>query len=131
VGARVLVVDDEEAILLAVSDYLALRGFQVDSAGSRAAACAMLARNRYAAVIADLCLSVSDRNGGFEVLSEAHRLSETTRTLLLTAYPSPDVDQEAQQRSIDLVLVKPVPLGEVARAVQRIIRDDGATGDSP
>jgi len=114
---RILVVDDEESILSALCDYLELRGYEVDRARSGEEAEACLARASHAALIADLRLAPSVERSGLEVVVTARRANPRIRTLLLTAYRSPEVEEQARQAGVDRVLVKPMPLTEVAGAL--------------
>jgi two-component system alkaline phosphatase synthesis response regulator PhoP len=120
---RVLVVDDEESILSALSDYLELRGYEVDRARSREEAEVCLARGSHAALIADLRLAPSLERSGLEVVVTARRSNPGIRTLLLTAYRSPEVEEQARQAGVDQVLVKPLPLTEVAGALGELLAD--------
>ena len=114
---RILVVDDEESILAALCDYLELRGYEVDRARSGEEAEACLGRASHSALIADLRLAPSGERSGLEVVATARRSNPQIRTLLLTAYRSPEVEEQARQAGVDQVLVKPIPLTEVARAL--------------
>ena len=116
-GFRVLVVDDEEAILFALAEYMTLRGCSADRAQTLHEAKELLSRNPYDVVVADLRLTATHKHGGFEVASEAKRRSPATRTIILTAYKSPEVDSEARRFGVDRVLSKPLPLEEVTQAV--------------
>jgi DNA-binding response OmpR family regulator len=114
VKPRILVVDDEEAILLAMKDYLEDRGYRVDCAGAVAEAEALLDRERYAVVIADLRLSAAEQAGGLHLLRYVRQASPDTRTVLLTAYGSPEAEAEARRIGVDAFLAKSEGLGEVA-----------------
>jgi DNA-binding response OmpR family regulator len=124
-SSRILVVDDEESILFALTDYLGLRGFEVDYAGSMEQAQACLAEASYSAVIADLRLAPDNRPAGLELVAEARRSCPSTRTLLLTAYRSPGLDEAARQVGVDRILVKPMPLSEVARVLFELVEGRG------
>ena len=90
---RLLIVDDEEAILFAMGDFLVRSGYLVDRASSREQAERLLDNGEpYALAIVDLRLSATDPRGGLELLRRIRRSSPQTRTILLTAYGSPEVD---------------------------------------
>jgi DNA-binding NtrC family response regulator len=120
-AARILVVDDEESICLAMKDYLEHRGHHVECAGALAEAEALLASDRFAVVIADLRLSPSDRSGGLRVLRRVREISPETRTVLLTAYGSPEAEAEARRLGVDALLAKAEGLHEVASVVQGLL----------
>ena len=61
---RLLIVDDEAAILFALGDYLSRSGYGVDRARGRAEAEGLLAAASYDLVVVDLRLGVSEPRGG-------------------------------------------------------------------
>lgn len=123
---RVLVVDDEEAILLAMKDYLEHRGYHVDCAGGLDDAEALIDTESYAVVIVDLRLSAAEQAGGLRLLRYVRQSSPETRTVLLTAYGSPEAEAEARRIGVDALLAKSDGLGEVA-AVLRGLSARGAS----
>lgn len=126
VGTRVLIVDDEESLLFTMGDYFGARGYVVDSARDEVGATVLLARARYAAVIADLRLRGSGDTGGLAVLALVGQQFPATRRILLTAYGSPDVEREARRLGVDAYLLKPQPLSALADVVDVLLR--GASG---
>lgn len=125
---RLLVVDDEEAILLALRDYFVLQGFEVSCARDRAEAAMHLDRGAYDGVIADLRLSGSGGLEGLEVIARARARSPLTRTIIVTAYGSPEAEREARRRGVDAFLHKPVRLPEIARVVASLIDRGSSSG---
>jgi CheY-like chemotaxis protein len=119
---RVLLVDDEAAILSAMDEYLTACDYTVDCADDGAQAMALLAREAYAVVIADLRLSAAD-DDGLAVLAWVREHRPATRTILLTAYGSPTVELEAHRRGVDVVLPKPQPLRAIVRIIDQLLRD--------
>jgi DNA-binding response OmpR family regulator len=120
-AGRILVVDDEESICLAMKEYLEHGGYDVDSAADRAMAEAFLAAGRYAVVIADLRLSAAEPSGGLGLLRRVRETSPQTRTVLLTAYGSPEAEAEARRMGVDALLAKATGLREVASVVRRLL----------
>jgi DNA-binding response OmpR family regulator len=86
---RLLIVDDEEAILFAMGDFLVRSGYQVDRANSRQEAERLLAGEPYALAIVDLRLGATEPRGGLDLLRRIRESSPRTQTILLTAYGSP------------------------------------------
>lgn len=112
---RILVVDNEDAILFAVKRYFVRAGFSVDCARELEEAEALAAHNTYHLVIADLSLSEHGSTEGLEILRFIRSNSPCTRIILLTAYGSPRIEKEAFRRGCDVFLHKPKPLDEIAR----------------
>jgi DNA-binding response OmpR family regulator len=118
---RLLVVDDEEAIRLALHDYFTLRGFEVSCARDLSEAASHLERGAFDGVIADLRLGGSGGLEGLEVIERARARWPRTRAIILTPYGSPDVEAEALRGGVDAFLHKPVRLPEIARVVASLI----------
>jgi two-component system response regulator QseB len=118
---RLLIIDDEETILLAMRSFFTTVGFQVDCAREREEAEALLATARYAAVIADLRLTGINDVEGLDVVGFVRARCPGTLIVLLTAYGLPDVEAEARRRGVDAFLHKPQPLPELARILERLV----------
>ncbi|HSK77491.1 MAG TPA: response regulator [Thermoanaerobaculia bacterium] len=118
---RLLVVEDETAILHALELYFRNRGFEVDTATEREEAESLLSRQPYGVVIADLRLGDSEGTEGLEVISAVRRCSPKTRTILLTAYGSTEVELEAKRRGVDVLLHKPQPLSSIASVIDSLL----------
>jgi CheY-like chemotaxis protein len=114
---RMLVVDDERVIRFALQSYFGEQGVSVDCAAERDEALALIAMTTYDVVIADLRLSGTSSEEGLDVIRAARAQSEATRVILLTAYRTADVDEQARALGVDLLLHKPKPLSQLAQAV--------------
>lgn len=125
-GWRILLVDDEEAILFAICDYLSFRGFLVDCARSREEAEEKLAENRYDLVLADLRLDPMDNRGGLRLVRQVREQCPRTRTVLLTAFGNPAIEAELDAIGSDLLLSKPQPLRRVAEEITRLLEGGAA-----
>src|SRR5436305_13708789 len=82
-GARLLVVDDEENIVLTISEVLRLEGYDVDVAASGRAGLALLEGREYDLVLTDLHMDDGD---GLSLLEEVRRLVPLTITIVLTGF---------------------------------------------
>ena len=80
---RVLVVDDEPSMALAMAQVLRRRGFEVDTAGGGEQALAALARRSYGVVFTDLRMPGID---GHTLVRRIHTHSPATRVIVVTAY---------------------------------------------
>ncbi len=116
---RVLVVDDEETIRLALSRFLKLRGYEVEMAGSGAAALEALSRRKFALMVCDLRMPGMT---GIELLPHAMATDSDLGVLMLTA------DNDAGSATLALsagamdYLTKPVELPHLQSAVERALQ---------
>jgi DNA-binding NarL/FixJ family response regulator len=127
-GKRILMVEDEESILLAVSDYLTHLGYQVDCAREIDSARRLLHEHKYAAVISDVRLSGSDANEGLQIATEAKQGDSGAEVILLTAYGSEEVEQKAREKGVAAFLHKPKPLRELAQIIYSILSNPHESG---
>jgi DNA-binding response OmpR family regulator len=123
---RVLVVDDEPDICFALSEYLSVRGYSVDWAGTLSEARDLLARIEYAIVITDLSLGGRWGIEGLELAALVAGKHRLTRTVILTAWGSPEAEATARVLGVEAFLHKPVPLSEIARVLHDALQRPGA-----
>jgi CheY-like chemotaxis protein len=113
---RLLILDDEEAILLPVARYLTERGYSVVTAREPEEAEALLECERFDLVILDLGLTrFGFGRSGLEVLSDLRAHLPWLPVIILSANVAPEVEEEARRLRADAVLSKPQPLAELAR----------------
>jgi DNA-binding response OmpR family regulator len=120
---RILIVDDEDLIVLAMRRYFERLGYVVDSALALDEAQALLAEHRYDLVIADLRLTGVDGVEGLQIVTDVHRRSATTRIVLLSAYGTPEVERESYNRGADAFLHKPKAMMEIASIAKTLLGD--------
>jgi DNA-binding response OmpR family regulator len=118
---RILLVDDEEPILFALSEYLTAIGFSVDCARELEEAQALVMHVAYGCLIADLRLSGTHGAEGLELVSFVRRICAATRVILLTAYGSLDTERVARARGADGFLQKPIALAALADMVRAFV----------
>ncbi|MEZ5945685.1 MAG: PAS domain-containing hybrid sensor histidine kinase/response regulator [Hyphomonas sp.] len=115
-GLRILVIDDEPAIVDGMKALLGSWGCDVTGAGSEAEADALFAAEDYDAVIADLHLQ-GGRDGLDLIDQYRGRLSAPGNALLLTATATDDVKARARSAGI-AVLRKPAGPGDIRRFLE-------------
>jgi CheY-like chemotaxis protein len=115
---KILIVDDLKEILLTMSRYFAIHGFDVDCASEREEAEALIEENSYAVVVTDLHLTPVKSNEGLEIVRLLRHESPETKVIMLTAYSTEEVEKEAGRHGISAFLRKPVSLPVLRQAVQ-------------
>ena len=118
---NLLVVDDEESICFSMSEYFSQHGFKVDTAREKEEAEGLIKETEYRVIIQDLRLGVQRRSEGLEIIRLVHERTPNTRIVVLTAYGSPEAEEEARNAGADAFLRKPKPLSQVAQVVQGLI----------
>ncbi|PYX52817.1 MAG: response regulator [Acidobacteria bacterium] len=91
---RILLVDDDVAVLLTLKTVLEMNQFEVDTAASAVEAVSKLESGVYQMVITDV--RMESETAGFEVIRAARKQHYDPATALLTAYPPGDGDWKKQ-----------------------------------
>jgi ActR/RegA family two-component response regulator len=120
-SARILLVDDEEAITFTVRRYFERRRLHVDVARELEQAKALVANTAYDLVVVDLRLTGGLGTEGLEVLSHVRERQPSARCVLLSAYVSDDVERAAVDRGAALVLRKPIALTDLGEALTGLL----------
>ena len=81
---RVLVVDDEAAVLLTYRLILERQGYEVVACGTSKAAIQAMEQQRFDVVLCDY--SLEEQHTGFEVISVARNIDSAIPAALLTGY---------------------------------------------
>src|SRR5687767_5156584 len=114
---KMLVVDDERTISLAIQSYFSRQGYAVDCAQELEEAEALMANVHYDVVIADLRLSGMHGSEGLEIVRSVRERYPNTRVILLTAYGSPELEAAGLRYGVHSFLQKWKPLAELAAVV--------------
>jgi signal transduction histidine kinase len=114
--ARLLVVDDEESIVLTISEVLRLEGYDVDVAMSGTEAVWKLRRDEFDLILTDLHMEEGD---GLSVLEEARRHAPLTITIVLTGYANVETAISALRHGAYDYLLKPCNIDEMKLTVRR------------
>ena len=129
---RILLVDDDLAVLLTLKAVLELQGFEVETAASSAEALARMESGVYQMVISDLHMETEE--AGLEVIRAARRQAYDPATALLTAYPPSGEDWRREHRdgqdrdepdwsgeNSDSLLIKPLGTSDLLRQVEALL----------
>ncbi len=114
---RILLVDDELAILLTLKAILEMHGFEVDTAASAKEAEKKLSAGEFEMVITDM--RMENETAGYDVIRAARAQSYDPATAILTAYPSLGSDWKA--RGAQSLLVKPVNTQDLLRQIEALL----------
>ena len=115
---RVLVVDDEKAMVLALKGLLTKEGYQVETAGSGEEALRRLETGNFHLVITDLSM---DGVGGMQVLERGRAIDPDLAVIMITAYGSEKIAVQAMKLGASDYVPKPFDNDEMRVVVQRVM----------
>jgi DNA-binding NtrC family response regulator len=105
---KVLIVDDEEALLFGLQKLLSNTLTKIDTAPTIKRAVSFLTQAIYDIVITDLHLTHSSFAEGFEVIRCAREYSPQSRIIVITAYGDVAEKKQAELLGVTLFLEKPI-----------------------
>lgn len=118
VAARVLIVDDEKSVRLALAGLLRTRGHTVEVVESGAGAIEMLSRNRFDVMLCDVRMPGMS---GLELLPRALQMDGKLAVLMLTAVNDAITVRAAMAQGAFDYLMKPVEVADLESAVARAL----------
>ena len=128
---RLLVVDDEESICFSMGEYFSLHGYKVDTAREIEEVVKLIESTDYEVIIQDLRLGPARNPDGLNIIKLAHTRNPETRIIVLTAYGSAEMEDQARQCGASAFLRKPKPLSQVAQVVQGLIESPAKHSAKP
>jgi len=122
-SARILVIDDEAPVRLALAEMLATRSHLVTEAGSGSEGLALLEAIPFDLVFTDLGMPGMT---GWEVARRAKILRPEIPVVLITGW-GPAVDpHDLRKKGVERVLFKPFRMEELLDTVQALVRGSGS-----
>lgn len=123
---KILIVDDEESILLVLSNALKADGVEIITTTKIEEAEYALKNTFFDLVIADIRLTGVVGREGLELLQYIQEKSPGTRVIIMTAYGSPEIEKEAYERGAYFYFEKPIDL----RILNNRLKESGVYNDS-
>jgi DNA-binding NtrC family response regulator len=114
---RILLVDDELAILLTLRAILEMNGFEVETAASAHEAEGKLANGDFHMVITDMRMETE--TAGYDVIRCAKQQKYDPAVAILTAYPS--LGSDWKSRGAESMLVKPMNANDLLRQIEALL----------
>lgn len=119
---RILLVDDEVAVLLTLKAVLEISGFDVDTAASAREGKSKLHTREYHMVITDM--RMENDEAGIEVIKAARAAQYHPAIAMLTAFPL--ADEDWQDLGADKMLVKPMHTRLLLQQIEKLLSDHEA-----
>jgi DNA-binding response OmpR family regulator len=114
---RILLVDDEVAVLLTLKAVLEISGFDVDTAASAREGVSKLHTREYQMLITDM--RMEHEEAGVEVIKAARAAAYHPAVALLTAFPV--AEEDWQEMGADQLLVKPMHTRILLQQIEDLI----------
>ena len=114
---RILLVDDEVAVLLTLKAVLEISGFEVDTAASAREGVSKLHTREYQMLITDM--RMEHEVAGVEVIKAARAAAYHPAVALLTAFPV--AEEDWQEMGADRLLVKPMHTRILLQQIEDLI----------
>lgn len=119
---RILIVDDEETIRLALRKFLRSRGYEVEIAGSGDQALEILDNQSFSLMLCDVRMPGMT---GVQVVPEARARDRDLAIIMLTAVNDAATATETLSSGATDYLMKPVELADLQQAVDRALHKRG------
>lgn len=117
--ARILVVEDEPAMLSGLCDNLEFEGYEVDSAAKGDTGLAKIETNDYDLILLDVMLPVVS---GFDILKQTRKAGNFTPIILLTAKGEEMDKVRGLELGADDYITKPFSLRELLARIKANLR---------
>jgi DNA-directed RNA polymerase specialized sigma24 family protein len=127
-NGRVLVVDDERAIVDGLLCLLEMEHIEGAGAVDRHSAEILLKETFFPVIVADLRLHTESE--GLELLDGIRRISPRSRVVTLTGFSTPEMDEEVLRRGAVMVIRKPAGGIEIMEAIIRLLEEVEALATS-
>lgn len=116
---KVLVVDDEPAVVAGIQALLACHGIEAACAGDRASAEEQIAAEFFHVILADLRMQSQD--DGLHLIQTARRISPRSRVAAMTAHANESTEGMLRERGAAVVLRKPFLEEELLDALRSML----------
>ena len=112
---KILIVDDEEGMRLAMSEALKRAGYITETSVDGISALSKLESEKYSMVITDMKMP---KVTGMDLLKEIKKISPDTKVILVTAYGTVDCAVEAMKEGASDFLLKPFSFESLLQIVK-------------
>jgi len=118
VSKPILVVDDEPIVRESIRDWLKDAGYQVATAETGEEALEMIEKQDFSVMILDVRLPGKT---GIKVLREVKALKPQIKSIVITAYPTVELADEAMKLGAVDYLIKPVAPDDLERLIRETL----------
>jgi DNA-binding NtrC family response regulator len=116
---RILVVDDEAAVLVTYRLILEQEGYEVTACSTSREAITAIEKQEFDTVLCDY--SLEEQHTGFEVITAARQRDPDVPAALLTGYATKETADEAETQKIG-IMFKPIEIEEFLATTSSMLR---------
>ena len=120
---RILIVDDEQALLISLKMFLESTDMKVDTAETLSTAMKFVEENKYDYIISDIRLNGVLGEEGLDLLRFVKQNRSGTRVIIMTGYDKRDIRKKAYRLGADLFFEKPVSANTLLDAMKNTVSD--------
>ncbi len=113
---RILIVDDDQAILRSLGDYLSLKGYSVETAKTGKEAIEKSKSQFFNLAVLDIKLPDIE---GTELLTKMHETEPRMIKIMLTGFPNMTNAVESLNKRADAYVVKPIELDKLLKLFEQ------------
>jgi PAS domain S-box-containing protein len=117
-ATRLLVVDDDTAVLRSLEAVLARSGFDVSAVDTVPEALGLISRKKFDVLLADM--NIGQPGDGFTLVSAMRRVQPDAHTFILTGYPDIDSAIRAIRNQVDDYFIKPLKVEQLLQAIASV-----------
>jgi len=119
-SARILLVDDDTAILRSIRRVLERNGYNVVTAETATEALGKLQTSHYDLVLLDVILPDMK---GTDLLAKAKNELKQTVKFIITGYPSGEIGARAREEGADAFILKPIRMPELLSVIRVFLNE--------
>lgn len=123
---KILIVDDEDNITWSMEKYLSKEGYFIATADSAKKGAELLNASPFELVITDMKMPDVD---GFQFLNWIKKNHPKSKVVIMTAFGSPSIRDEAKKIGAYRYFEKPVDLNQLRKFINETLADKGFTGN--
>ncbi len=116
----ILIVDDEPIVRESIRDWLKDAGYKVATAESGEEALELIQKQDFSLIVLDVRLPGKT---GIIVLKEIKALKPQIKSIVITAYPSTELADEAKKLGVVDYLIKPIAPDDLERLIRETIAE--------